>query len=434
MSARAVARAVPPEEQSMRGVRPVALLAITLALGCMAVVGPAVVLGEPPAGSPVVLAEVVEQEIKQGRAFVGTVEAVRSGSVDAQAAGYVEVLDVEAGQRVEAHHVLAKLRTKTLDLRLEAARAELRLREAAKAELDSGSRPGEKAQAAARVIEARARERAAAWKLAAARKLRETAQFSEQELRDAEEALQAARARLAELEAARALVEEGPRREQIAQATAHVEVQAAEVARLEDERERHTITAPYGGYVVAKRTEVGAWLAVGAPVIDLVALDEVDVVVPVLEDAIVHLERGATVNVVIDALPRPYVTGTIRRIVPVADRRSRTVPVRVRVENVAKGGEMLIKPGMFARVHLAVGEPRRALLVPKDAVVLGGPGPVVYVHDPEAATATPVPVRLGVAVEDLIEVSGDLAAGAKVVVRGNERIFPGTRVRPVEVK
>ena len=48
---------------------------------------------------------------------------------------------------------------------------------------------------------------------------------------------------------------------------------------------------------------------------------------PVVEDAAVHLRRGMPVNVVIDALPEPHVSGVIHRVVPVADRRSRTVPV-----------------------------------------------------------------------------------------------------------
>jgi multidrug efflux pump subunit AcrA (membrane-fusion protein) len=391
---------------------------------------------EPPAraASPVVLADIIEREVKQGRSFVGTVEPVQTGEVDVQASGFVESLTVEAGDVVGFGDTIATLRTKTLDIRLRAARAELKLREKVLLELQNGSRPQDKDRARAELSEAQAGEQNAAWKLQAVEKLRLEKQISEEELREAQRALATAIARRQALQAALDLVQAGPRVERIAQAEASVAVQEAEVARLVDEKERHTITAPFKGFVTRKHTEVGAWLNTGEAVVDLVALDEVDVVVPVLEDAVVHLRRGMVVNVQIDALPEPFISGTIHRIVPVADRRSRTVPVKVRVKNTVHEHDVLIKIGMFARITLAVGEPRMTVLAPKDAIVLGGRSPVVYVYDAQDASARPVPVQLGVADADMIEVVGAVKVGDQVVIRGNERIFPGMKVRPVDAR
>lgn len=386
----------------------------------------------PAEGQPVVLGEVVKKKLKKGRSFVGTVEPVRSGEVDVEASGFVEKLLVDEGDKVDLGDEIAHLKTTTLEIRLQAARAQLKLREQALLELENGSREEDKLRARALVREARSDESTAAWKLEAVKKLRKDNQISEEELRDAQRALATATARREALEAALALVEAGPRKERIAQASAAVAVQAAEVAKLEDEKTRHVVRAPFTGFVVKKHTEVGAWLDTGEAVVDLVGLDEVDVVVPVLEDAVAHLERGMVVNVTIDALPEPHVQGTIHRIVPVADRRARTIPVKVRVQNVVNGKDVLIKAGMFARCALAVGMERDAMLVPKDAVVLGGRSPVVYVYDDEKRSAAPVPVTLGVAEGDLIEVEGPLEVGAKVVIRGNERIFPGSTLRPVK--
>jgi multidrug efflux pump subunit AcrA (membrane-fusion protein) len=73
--------------------------------------------------------------------------------------------------------------------------------------------------------------------------------------------------------------------------------------------------------------------------------------------------------------------------------------------------------------------------VPKDALVLGGTQPVVYVIDPSpgataAATGTvrPVAVALGAAVEGNVEVRDGLEPGSLVVIRGNERLRPGVAV------
>ena len=45
-----------------------------------------------------------------------------------------------------------------------------------------------------------------------------------------------------------------------------------------------------------------------------------------------------------------------------------------------------------------------------------------------------VPVRLGVMDEDLIEVSGQLNAGDQIVIRGNERLQNGQKVKVTEIR
>ena len=229
-------------------------------------------------------------------------------------------------------------------------------------------------------------------------------------------------------------MEAGPRAERVAQAKARLQVQEAEVRRLTDDLERHTIRAPFTGFVTSEHTEVGQWLGKGAPVAEVAALDEVDVTIPVLEDYVGGLQLGTPVAVTIDALPGRSFQGALSAIVPRADTRGRTFPVRIRVLNHAVAGSVLIKAGMFARVRLDVGEKQKALLVPKDAVVVGmGPQPLLFVVDPEKSVAMPLPVQLGIAVDDLVQVTGPVAAGMPVVVRGNERIIPNPQGSPVAI-
>ena len=85
---------------------------------------------------------------------------------------------------------------------------------------------------------------------------------------------------------------------------------------------------------------------------------------------------------------------------------------------------------MLARVTLPVGAPASALMVPKDAIVLGGPSPIVFAVVPAKDKATPhtvrlVPVQLGVVDDNLIQVKGDLKPDEQVVHQGNERLRPG---------
>jgi multidrug efflux system membrane fusion protein len=88
---------------------------------------------------------------------------------------------------------------------------------------------------------------------------------------------------------------------------------------------------------------------------------------------------------------------------------------------------------MYARAALPVGEQVLATLVPKDAIVLGGPQPMVVVINGatttgQTGTPAPTPVQLGVAYQDWIQVTGGLKPGQLVVAQGNERIRPGQQV------
>jgi HlyD family secretion protein len=378
----------------------------------------------PPA--VVVVADAVEREVTAQRSFVGSVEAVRTSTVESEVEGLVVEYLVEEGQRVEAGAPLAKLRTKLAEIGLDAAKAEEKLREEELRELKNGSRPEELAQAKARAASAKAANDLRQWRLARAQQLFRTNVISEDELKEAQMTARLAEELLAQEQEGLRLTEAGPREERIAQAEARLEAQKAEVARLEEVLERHVIRAPFAGYVVKEHTEVGEWLAKGAAVADIVELDEVDVVAPVVEDYVLGVKVGMDAKVSIGAVPGRTFEGKVVAIVPGADTLARTFPVKVRVKN-SEGP--LLKAGMFATVHLPIGATENAVLVPKDAIVLGGPSPMIYTVVDDKAV--PVPVETGIAVDDLVQVKGGVRGGQKVVVLGNERLRPG---QPVKVE
>jgi RND family efflux transporter MFP subunit len=231
------------------------------------------------------------------------------------------------------------------------------------------------------------------------------------------------------------LLEEGTRAERVAKAKALVAVQTAEVERLSEQLDRHTMFAPFDGFVTKEHTEVGYWVMQGDAAAEIAEMSEVDVEIPVLENLVSGVALGETARVEVTAIPDCVFTGTVAVIVPQADSRARTFPVKVRLQNRIDERGPLLKVGMFARVTLSVGAPVKALLAPKDAIVLGGPTPLLYVIVPGAdekapSTVKPVPVQLGVSSGESIQVIGDLKANQQVVVEGNERLRPGQAVQP----
>jgi RND family efflux transporter MFP subunit len=384
--------------------------------------------------TPVSISSVVKQRVAAGQTFVGTVVPKRTSTVGSTAADRVVEFPVNEGDHVEKGQLLARLRTTGLEIDLAAAKADMALRQQELAELENGSRPEEIAQARARRLAAAALEAYEKTRLNRTQRLFKNGRAAEDEMNEVVSAHERAVQAHKEAEAALALVIEGPRKEEIAQARARVQAQQEEIRRIQDNIDKHTITAPFDGYVTAEHTEVGQWLSEGGPVVDLVEIAYVDVRALVLEDYIRHLRVGTEARVEIGALPGEALTGRVVLIVPQADVRSRSFPVKIRLENRETKKGVLIKAGMFARVTLPVGEPADALLVPKDALILAARGASICVFEPQQGDAhlgrvRSVPVEMGVASGGLIEVKGAFKAGDKVVVRGNERLHPGQQVR-----
>lgn len=401
--------------------------------------GPPLDLAAQDADTPVAVAKVVEREVTTGHRIVGTLNPVKVSIIGSAVDGRVIRFPVNQGDAVRQGDLLAQLRTDTLDIELDAARAELELRTQELAELKNGSRPEEIAQAEARKLSANASMEYAKSKYERTLALyNRGGAATEADLDEARSLATQAEQAFLEATATYDLVKAGPRTERIKQAEARVNLQQESIRLIEDRIAKHTLVAPFDGFVTAEHTELGAWLQQGDPVAQVVRLDEVELVVDVLGLLVTRLKRGLTVRVEVPSFPNELFTGTIERIVPQADVRSRTFPVVIRVENRIEEEVPRLKAGMLARVDLPTGTRRRMPLVPKDALVLGGPKPLVFVVDVGAGdgktgTVRAVPVELGVADGASIQVDGPVRQGEYVVVRGNERLRSGQKVSVAKV-
>lgn len=390
--------------------------------------------GQEPPPAAIVAAPVVEQSVEAEQTFVGTVMPTRVATIGSAVSGRVIECPFEEGDRVEAKQPLAQLLTDTIKLEVVGAEAELQLREQQLAELENGTRPEEIAQAKARMAAAAARQDFLDARYARMQSLRNTrGAVTEEEVEDAKSQSLEGQQIYAEMQAAYELAMAGPREEAIAQARAQVAIQEALVEKLRDQLQKHTIISRFPGYVTQKLSEAGQWVNPGDAVAEVAGIDDVDVVVQVVEDYISFVRPGQEVTVEIPAIPSRKFVGKVIATIPQGDVRARTFPVKIRVANVIDSDGPLIKSGMYARALLPVAKKHQAILVPKDAVVLGGPQPIIVVIEGATApgeTGTPVtvPVQLGTSQGNLIQVTGNVEPGKMVVVQGNERLRPGQKV------
>jgi len=322
--------------------------------------------------SPVRFTEVQNHEVRRSIRLPGSVEARTASVVASEVAGYVVAVDAQEGDRVREGQPLARLRTIWFELQLQEAEGRLK--------------------------EARARLQLAESKLRRAHELFEDEVISQDELDDA-------------------LSENAAWQGRLDQTT-------AEIAQLNLALDRCTIRAPFNGVAVTKRTDLGQWIDQGGPVFEMIELDSLEVRVEVPERLFAQLSPGAAAEVELEALGGLRVAGHIDKVIPRADPRSRSFPIKVRIAN--PDGRIGI--GMLAQVSLAAGETYAALVVPKDAVVRQGTQEILFRIN-EGETVEPVPVRGGQALGEWVVVDGPVAPGDRVVTRGNERLFPGQPVQ-----
>ncbi|WP_428032881.1 efflux RND transporter periplasmic adaptor subunit [Ancylobacter sp.] len=117
--------------------------------------------------------------------------------------------------------------------------------------------------------------------------------------------------------------------------------------------------------------------------------------------------------------------GTVELIDNQIDPQSGTVRLKSIFPNKADA----LWPGQFVDVQVLVATLKAALTVPSDAVQRGPAGPYVYVVG-AADTVDVAPVKVGQIADNTAVITDGLTEGQRVVVRGQYRLAPGTRVTP----
>lgn len=209
-------------------------------------------------------------------------------------------------------------------------------------------------------------------------------------------------------------------------AASNVEVLAAKLKLAEARLAKMRIVAPFDGVVGIRNVSVGDYVKDGADLVNVEDIGVLKVDFRLPERHFTQLKSGQAVEVAADALPGARYKGGVEAINPRIDANGRSLEVRARLSNA----DGRLRPGMFARVRVIVGQRANALLVPEEAIVPLGDDFFVYrVVDGKAQR---VRVKLGVRRDSQVELLDGVKAGDKIVTAGMRVQRDGQPVRVLE--
>ena len=201
-----------------------------------------------------------------------------------------------------------------------------------------------------------------------------------------------------------------------------LEVARARLAQNDDALSRTQIRAPFDGMVVERIKTPGERVGEGDDVVRLVDENSLEVVARAPLDYYRFSRPGQLLEV---RGAGQTTLAEVRTVVAVGDEDTHQFELRLKLDG------RMFPVGQTLRVAVPYDEHRDVLTVPRDALVLRPEGQSVFVIDGENQ-AKRVSVTTGVGAGEDIEVFGEISAGDRVVIRGNERLQPGQVVSIID--
>jgi RND family efflux transporter MFP subunit len=192
-------------------------------------------------------------------------------------------------------------------------------------------------------------------------------------------------------------------------------------------------TAPISGTVVALPAQVGMTISQAVPLARISGGGALEIRLYVAERFISKMAMNLPCVISLDAWPGEVFQGSISEIAPTVDPASRTMEIRVNVNNAGSK----LKPGMFAKVRIITERKSNIVKIPTSAMLSRFDEQYVYVvekdsENPEQNVVKKRIVVPGINIDGTLEIQDGLKPNEEVVVRGQTLLDDGARVNIIE--
>jgi len=193
------------------------------------------------------------------------------------------------------------------------------------------------------------------------------------------------------------------------------------------------IISPIDGIVTAKHIDEGNLIRSGDQIVTIADMKTVRVIVAATEKYGAQIAVGMPAKIKVDAFAERTFDASVHSVHPALDAQTHTIQVEIRLDN----DELLLKPGMFARVTLITRRKDNVVVIPRD-IVLGGKIDKHYVYVIEGASAGKIArkhfVEIGIEQADRYEITNGLKEGEMLVVNGMNYLADGMDVEVVRIE
>ncbi len=206
-------------------------------------------------------------------------------------------------------------------------------------------------------------------------------------------------------------------------AAANVKQAEAALARIKVTLDKATIEAPVTGIISKKYIDEGNMVGPSTSLVRIVQIETLKVLGGVSERYLPRLTPGKTpVRIETDAYPEDEFKGTVYKVGVAVDAVTRTGEVEIRVPNQDKK----LKPGMFARMTIEIGQKENVTVVSDSALIREYDN--VYVFVVNAGKARRHQLKLGLSQGQYYEVLEGLSPGDVVITHGQSQLKDGQEV------
>ncbi len=198
--------------------------------------------------------------------------------------------------------------------------------------------------------------------------------------------------------------------------------------------ENTLLKAPFDGVITGKYFENGEVYS-GTPttqsgrpaVVTIMQVNPLKVEVAVSEQYYPLVKRGMKATITADVYNDQVFTGTVSRKAPTVSSATRTFIAEIVLPNINE----LLKPGMFVRVSMDLGEVE-TFVVPAASVLLQEGTNIRYVFIEDQGVAKRMEIMIGKRFDDQLEIISDnLSEGSRLVTEGQSRLTNGDKLEVI---
>lgn len=187
-------------------------------------------------------------------------------------------------------------------------------------------------------------------------------------------------------------------------------------ARWEDSADTHRV-------VGERFADEGSMVSSRDPIVSVLDIDTLIAVIHVIERDYSKIDRGQEAEIINDAYPGRSFTGKVVRIAPILIESSRQARIEIEIPNP----KAVLKPGMFVQARIEFARKDNAIVIPLKALTRSNEQTGVFLVDESEQKVRFVSISTGIINEHWVEVLNPVLLG-KVATLGMDKLQDGSNI------